>query len=300
MIRNFLICIFVVLPCYLHSQERKFDVLPYAQGVYAGREGYLEAGPEISWKQSVWGQSIIIRPSLRFPITNSNENSVQIDRYSPTWRGILSFEYGVISNVECLKKNGYSFNLQFEYGTSGFKYYPTGNLNNEIKESLSSYAIELKFISFFTSKNLNSKQFSPQFRIRYSKNATPSDVVGIINPPGIGIETVTNRVIDKPYSVSVFSPAATVQLYSGTGYFSYSPAIFYDYFSVSGASKSQSSGRLRIEFGVFCYPQIKINNFKIGLVPFLSFRTNGTDNFDPVIYGGQISVRFGTSFLQFL
>jgi hypothetical protein len=284
----------------LSCQERNFDILPFVNGTFAGKEGYLESGPEISWKQSIWGQSIIIRPAIRFPITEANENTLQIDRYAPTWRGVLSFEYGVISNVECLKKNGYSFNLQGEFGTSGFKYFPAGNINNSIKESLTSFALEFKFIYFFASKNLNSRQFSPQFRIRYSDNATPADAAGIVNPSNIsGLSTTTDLVIDKPYKVSVISPAVTVQYYSGTGFVSLSPALFYDYYSFSGINALGNSGRLRLEFGVFYYPQIKISNFKIGLIPYISIRTNGTDNFDPVIYGGQISIRFGTSFLQF-
>jgi len=290
----------LLLPALLFSQERNLDVLPNANGTFAGKEGYIEAGPEISWKQSIWGQSIILRPSIRFPLTEANENTVQIDRYSPTWRGILAFEYGVLNNVECLKKQGFSLGLQAEYGISNLTYYPTGNIVNPVKQSMTSYAFEFKFICFFSAKQLNSRQFSPQFRFRYSKNATPSGAVGIVNPiNGSGITTITDLIIDRPYTTSVISPAVTFQYFPGTGYFIYSPALFYDYYKVSGNNTPGSFGRLRLEFGVFCNPVIKINNFKIGLVPFISFRTNGTDNLDPVILGGQISVRFGTSFLQF-
>ena len=289
----------LLLPALLFSQERNLDLLPYTNGTFAGKEGYVEAGPEISWKQSIWGQSILLRPAIRFPITEANENTVQIDRYSPTWRSILAFEYGILNNVECLKKQGFSFGLQAEYGISKLNYYPTGNIENPVKQSMTSYAFEFKVITFFSAKQLNSRQLSPQFRIRYSKNATPADAVGIVNPVNNGLTTTTDLIIDKPYSTSVISPAVTVQYFPGTGYFSYSPAVFYDYYTISGNNSAGSFGRLRLEFGVFCNPQLKINNFKIGLIPFISFRTNGTDNLDPVILGGQISVRFATSFLQF-
>jgi hypothetical protein len=293
------VVILIVFPVLLFSQERNIEVMPYANGTFTGKEGYVEAGPEISWKQSIWGQSILLRPAVRFPTTEANENTVQVDRYSPTWRGILAFEYGVLNNVECMKKQGFSLGLQAEYGLSKFTYYPTGNKGNPSSQSMSSFALELRFISFFSSKQINSRQLSPQFRIRYSKNATPSDITGIVNPVNNGLTTTTNMIIDKPYSTSVVSPAITVQFFPGSGYFSYSPALFYDYFTISGSNASSSFGRLRLELGIFCAPQVKINNFKIGLIPFLSFRTNGTDNNDPVIIGGQISVRFGTSFLQF-
>jgi hypothetical protein len=41
-------------------------------------------------------------------------------------------------------------------------------------------------------------------------------------------------------------------------------------------------------------------NVKIGIGPFLSIRTAGADDYNKIEYGGVISIRFGTTFLQFL
>jgi len=52
---------------------------------------------------------------------------------------------------------------------------------------------------------------------------------------------------------------------------------------------------------MFFYPLIQGNpNVKMGLSPFLSIRTAGTDSYDTIEYGGLITLKFGTTFLQFL
>jgi len=59
--------------------------------------------------------------------------------------------------------------------------------------------------------------------------------------------------------------------------------------------------RLRVECWAFFYPQVKETpNVKIGVTPFVSIRTAGTDDFNKIEYGGMITVKFGTTFLQFL
>jgi hypothetical protein len=205
----------------------------------------------------------------------------------------MVFEYGVINNVGCTERNGHSFVLQAEAGYSPFEYYPTFDKNRLSKDYLLSYAFELKFIGFLSSKQINSRQISPQLRIRYSRNATPSDKIGVINGPYI-----TDMIVDKPYTVSLISPAATIMYFPGAGIYSYGASIYYDYAKSNGSSSEFTSGRIRVEADIFCSPLIKMNYFKLGLSPFISIRTNGTDKFKSILLGGQISVRFGTSFLQ--
>jgi hypothetical protein len=298
--RTLYFCFLLLFPVLAYNQDRAFNVSPYFEGITSGKEGLLEAGPELEWDNKLIGKSFLVRPAIRFPLTTANENTLQVDRFSPTWRGVLVMEYGSINNLECVKKDGYSFGLQVEYGLSNFKYYPTADVNNSVNESGSSYAIELKYISFFTMKQLNASQLSPQFRFRYSRNVNPPDPTGVVNSANAsGLVTTSEFVLDKPFSTTIVSPAVALQYYPGTGNFSYSPAFFYDFFGAGSNNVSGNSGRIRFELGAFFYPLIKMSYVKFGLTPFVSIRTNGTDNFNAIVYGGQISIRMGTSFLQF-
>lgn len=272
-------------------------------GVTSIKDGQIEAGPELQWDKTSSGKSFILRPTVRVPLTNKNENVVQIDRFSSTWRGILAVQYTVDKTAASGKILRHSFGFQGEYGFTKFKYYPTANKNNEVKDSESSQAYELKYIGLMSKGVANAKQFSPQLRLRYTKEWKAADEVGVVNPPnGNGVITTTNMIIDKPSLTPVFSPAFSLQYYSGHGSFSYSPSIYFDFSGNKGQSDPFNNiARLRLEAWVFYYPIIAANaNVKIGLTPFVSIRTKGTDKFNSTEYGGQVTLKFGTTFLQFL
>ena len=293
----------LIIPAFCFSQSATFTILPFLNGVTSIKDGLIEAGPELAWKNKKADGIFVIRPSVRIPLTNKNDNAVQIDRFSTTWRGILAIQYTFDHTASTGPISRNSLSLQGEYGNTLFKYYPTGNKLDEHKESNSSQAYELKYVGFFTKGAANAKQISPQVRIRYSKEWKASDEVGVVNPVnGNGVVTTTNMVIDKPILTPVFSPAVSIQYYSGHRNFSYSSTLYYDFSGKKGGTDPFNSlARIRIESWVFYYPLIAYNsNVKIGLTPTLSIRTKGTDKFNGVEYGGQVSIKFGTSFLQFL
>ncbi len=295
--------LFILLPITGFAQNATFEILPYLNGTTSIKEGQLEIGPELKWDNIANGKSFLLRPIFRMPLTNKNENVLQIDRFSSTWRSILSVQY-TKDNTKAdssIKRN--SFNLQVEYGQTNFKYYPTGNKSNEIKSGQSSYAFEIKYVGFFTKGKAYAKQFSPQFRLRYSYDWKAANEVGVLNAPNSnGVITTSNLIIDKPTVSPTFSPAFSLQIYTGKNNFSYSPTIYYDLTGKGGQNNPfNNMARLRLESWVFFYPLIKDNsNVKIGLSPFLSIRTKGTDKFNAIEYGGQLTIKFGTTFLQFL
>lgn len=283
----------------LAQYDYEFKTLPYGNGILSTKESLVEVGPEFNWNLTTKGKTFFIRPTLRMPISNANETSVQIDRFSPKWRFVLASQYGQINGYQCTVINGYSLGIQLEFGYNNFSYY---ELPQDIKPQDAysmSYAGEIKLIRFFSRKDYKASQYSPQFRFRYARTMLGNDEVGIVNPADAqGVQTTTNKAIGNPFAATVFSPAFAYLMYSGRGNFVYAPAVYYDFYTKTDAL-SGASGRLRVEYNVFFYPIIRESNMKIGLTPFVSLRTNGTDRFDRFVFGGQVSLRFGTAFLQF-
>lgn len=313
--QKLLYSILFLFPFFCMAQEAKFEILPFVNGTTSIKDGLIESGPEFNWKKiekvdigsgvkiDKVSDVYTVRPTLRVPLTNKSDNVLQIDRFSSTWRGILAIQYTKDNTQESGKISKHSLNVQFEYGTSNFKYYPTGNKTDEQKKGETSYAFELKYIDFFTKGNSEAKQFSPQFRLRYSYDWKAANEVGVVNPANNnGVVTTTNMIIDVPSVKPTFSPAFSLQIYPGKGSFSYSPTIYYDFTGEKGTNNPfDNLNRLRLESWVFFYPPVKDNpNVKIGISPFLSIRTAGTDGLNKVEYGGMITIKFGTTFLQFL
>lgn len=292
----------MLLPTIGFAQDTKFKILPFINGTTSIKDGQIEAGPELNWEKVEKGNTFILRPTLRMPLTTKSDNVLQLDRFSSTWRGILAIQYTKDKTAETGSIARHSIGAQVEYGSSEFKYYPTGLKTNELKNTESSYAFELKYIGFFTKGAIEAKQFSPQFRLRYSYDWKAANEVGVLNPANSnGVVSTTNLTIDAPSVKPTFSPAFSLQIYSGKGSFSYSPTVYYDFTGKKGTNNPfDNLNRLRLESWVFFYPLVKDNpNVKIGVSPFMSIRTAGTDDFNKIEYGGMITVKFGTTFLQF-
>jgi hypothetical protein len=284
------------------SQDAKFKVLPFLNGTTSIKEGQIEGGPELNWEKVEQGKTFLLRPTLRMPLTSKTDNITQIDRFSSTWRGILAIQFTKDNTQETGSISRHSMGAQFEYGVSRFSYYPTGSKTNEMKATETSYGFEIKYIGYFTKGKSGAAQLSPQFRLRYSYDWKAASEVGVVNPPNAaGLVTTSNMIIAPPSATPTLSPAFSLQLYPGKGSFSYSPTCYYDFTGAKGQQNPfQHINRLRIESWVFFYPLVKDNpNVKIGLSPFLSIRTAGTDNFNKLEYGGLVTLKFGTSFLQF-
>lgn len=292
----------MLLPTIGFAQDAKFKILPFINGTTSIKDGQIEAGPEFNWEKVEKGNTFLLRPTVRMPLTTKSDNVLQLDRFSSTWRGILAIQYTKDKTAETGSIARHSIGAQFEYSSSEFKYYPTGLKTNELTNTESSYAFELKYIGFFTKGAIEAKQFSPQFRLRYSYDWKAANEVGVVNPPNSnGVISTTNLTIDAPSVKPTFSPAFSLQIYSGKGSFSYSPTVYYDFTGKKGTNNPfDNLNRLRLESWVFFYPLVKDNpNVKIGVSPFMSIRTAGTDDFNKIEYGGMITVKFGTTFLQF-
>jgi hypothetical protein len=284
------------------SQNNEFKILPFMTATTSIKEGQIEAGPEFKWDKFEKGNAFLIKPTVRIPLTSKTDNITQIDRFSSTWRIILALQYTKDNTKESGKISRHSFSGQLEFGSSKFKYYPTGDKAQGQKTDESSYAFELIYTGFFTQGKSEAKQFSPQLRFRYSYNWNAAEEVGVVKQPNSnGVVTTSNMVIDAPSVVPTFSPAFTLQIYPGKGSFSYSPTVYYDLTGKAGTNNPFTNvNRLRLESWVFFYPTAKDNpNIKIGISPYLSIRTKGTDEFNKVEYGGIITIKFGTTFLQF-
>lgn len=306
--------LFVLIICtQTFAQNANFKIAPFATANTSIKDAQLEVGPEFIFKEDSvdvggskvskdGGNSFMIRPTFRIPLTNKDNNVVQIDRFTSTWRGILALQYTLYKVGDKGLMHTHSFAGQFEYGYADYKYYPTGKKSEESKLGENSFGGEFKYIGFFTQGKLGTKQFSPQIRLRYSYDWKAGKEVGVVNPPNSnGVTTTTNMIVDEPSIQPTFSPALTFQFYPGKGGFSYAPTVYYDITGSKGQSNPFNSlNRLRLEFWTFYYPLVKDNaNVKIGLSPFLSIRTKGTDDFNKVEYGGMITIRFNSTFLHF-
>ncbi len=294
--------ILLLSPLLALAQVATFSLAPYIDGITTIKDGQIEAGPELKWQNTAKGKAFSIRPSVRMPLTDKDNNVIQIDRFSSAWRGILSIQglWGNTGTAGSITRH--AINGQFEYGSEKFKYYPTGNKNTVEKENGNSYAFEIKYIAFFMKGNAGAKQFSPQFRLRYSYNWKAADKVGVVNPSNAnGVITTTDMVIGAPGAKPAFSPAFSLQFYPGRGDFSFSPTLYYDFIGKNGNKKPFGNlNRLRLESWIFFYPAINQSpNVKLGVTPFLSVRTKGADDFNKIEYGAMVTLKVGTSFLQF-
>ncbi len=307
------ILILLVTTAQTFAQNANFKIAPFATVNTSIKEAQLEVGPEFIFKQDSvdiggskvskdGGNSFLIRPTFRIPLTNKNDNVVQIDRFTSTWRSILALQYTIYNISDGGLINTHSFGGQFEYGFAEFKYYPTGNKSEENINAENSFGGEIKYIGFFTQGKFGTKQFSPQIRIRYSYDWRAGKEVGVVNLPNSnGVITTTNMIVDQPSVQPTFSPAFAFQFYPGKGDFSYAPAVYYDIIGSKGQTNPFNSlNRLRLEFWTFYYPLIKGNaNVKIGLSPFLSIMTKGMDDFNKIEYGGMVTIRFNSTLLNF-
>ncbi|SKC16702.1 hypothetical protein [Dyadobacter psychrophilus] len=302
--RQIYFCSLLLLcPLMTLAQEAKFKLAPYVNATTSIKEGLIEAGPEMSWDKVEKGKSFMLRPVIRLPLTNKSENVLQIDRFTSTWKSVLSAQFTRDKTQAVGRISRHSLTGQVEYGYANYKYYPGGNSNVEISNGENSYAFEIKYAGFFSKGESGAKQFSPQFRLRYAYDWKAAAEASVLNAPNPGgFLTITNIVVEAPSARPVFSPAFSLQIYPGKGNFSYAPTIYYDFTGNKGDNGPFGNlNRLRLESWIFFYPAVKDSpNVKIGISPFLSLRTKGADSFNKAEYGGMITLKFGTTFLQFL
>jgi len=288
----------IAFPTTIFCQGAEFKVNPYLNGITSIEEGLIEAGPEFHINE------FSLKPYMRLALTDKENNVLQIDRSTSKWTGVLEINY----TKDCTKDIGairrWTIGAQGEYGSEKFKYYPTGKKAEEDTEKKTSYSVEIKSI-WFRHKGVSGDsnwQWSPQIRLRYTKEWESADEIGVVNPTNNnGITTVTDLVIEPPSVTPSFSPAIALNFYTGKGNFSYTPTIYYDSKGEDNSSNPfQNVQRIRFEAWIFYYPVIHDTpNVKIGISPFLSLRTKGSDDFNKIEIGGQVTVKFKTTFLKF-
>ncbi|MCE7068245.1 hypothetical protein [Dyadobacter sp. CY326] len=295
--------VLLLCPLVTLAQEAKFKLAPYVNATTSIKEGLIEAGPEMSWEKVEQGKTFTIRPVIRMPLTNEAENVLQIDRFTSTWKSVLAAQFTKDNTQASGNISRHSFTGQFEYGHAKFTYFPSGNAAVEASNGEDSYAFEIKYTGFFTKGQSGAAQYSPQFRLRYAYDWQASSEVSVLNAANTGgFVTVSDLIVDPPSVQPIFSPAFSLQIYPGKGNFSYSPTVYYDFTGNIGDNGPFGDlNRLRLETWIFFYPSVTDSpNVKIGISPFLSIRTKGMDSFNRAEYGGMITLKFGTSFLQFL
>lgn len=310
--------ILLLCPIHLFSQGAKFKMAPYINMATSIKDGQMEIGPEFMWEDYILrdlgdgiripeaGNKSSLKPYIRLPLTNKTDNVLQIDRYTSTWRGIVAYEYEWVRTKSTGPIRHRFLTAQVESGYTDFKYYPTADIEDESSNGDVSYGMEVKFINFFRASDekallKTTSQKSNQFRIRYSYDYKASDPVGVVNPPNSnGITTTKDFVLDPPSAKPTFSAAYSFQYYPGKNSFSYAPTAYYDFTGkANNKDPFNDLHRIRLECWVFYYPLID-EGVKIGATPFVSIRTKGDDNFNEVEYGATLTIKFSTTFLQFL
>lgn len=283
-----------------YADEAKIEYSPYFNGITSVKDGNIELGAEINKKTE--SQSIILRPYFRVPLTDKDNSKLQLDRFTSTWRAILAMDYIKDETQDTGHIRRFILGVQGEWGTSEFKYHPDKSIANEKKSDKSSFDLEVKGAWFFTEGKPNASQWGPQLRVRYAKDWKEADATGVVVQSTDGtLDTVTNMRIQGPTSTPLLSPSVAFLYYPGKHKVAYTPALFYD---LTGKENTYNpfngSGRIRIEDWVFYFPLITdMPNVKIGLAPFASFRTHGSDNLDSVEYGGLFQVKFSSNYMQF-
>jgi hypothetical protein len=288
---KFSILIFIPLLSYAQN------ISPYFSAITDIKEGQIDFGIELKSEDAIQN-FFLVRPIIKMPLPAKSENQSQLDHFASTWKGSLAFQYERTNKITFdspIKKH--IIGGQFEFGSAEFKYYPRGTKDSEKKIRNNSYAFELKYIGFYKKDtNETGSFFSPQFRIRYSHDWTEGNKVGVVNPPNNnGVITITNVILDAPTTQPTFSPAFSLQIYPGKYNLSYSPTLYYNF--TGNNNPFDNLQRLRLECWIFYYRLA--SNLKIGITPFASIRTAGSDHFNTVEYGGMIAFKFNTSFMQF-
>jgi len=296
--QKFLFSYFLSFICFIGFSQ-SFDINPYLKALTNIKDGYFEGG--IEFHNSSKNFSIL--PYVRLPLTNKQENLIVIDRFTNTWRGVVAFQWE--NDLTTLTSNTkvHRFGGQIEWGRAKYKYYPTGTKSNEVASSKSSVAGEILY-SYYSALRVHvpGRQKNVQLRLRYANETKPSNEVGVVMPPNtFGVVTTSNMVISPPSKTPSFSPAFAFQKYRGTGNVSYTHALYYDMQGIKDQNGPFNNlHRMRYEFWVFYYPIIPNSpNVKLGIGPFISLRTKGTDQLNRLEYGGQATVKIGRLFQSF-
>lgn len=287
----FLISIGCVLA---YGEESNFKISPYFNGLAILKEPFLEIGPEFE------KGNLSIRTLIRLSITD-NENSIAlIDKNTASWTSIIEAEL----KKDLTKATGpikfFKLGLRMEWGVEKFTFFPAGNKANKLETWKNSFAFELKGLWYRTEGKSFAPQWAPQFKIRYGRTWKKSEEIGIVMPTTDGSPyTVKNMIIDPPITSPVLSLAFALPYYPGKNKYSFSPALYYNFIGERNSNTPfGNSGRLRLETWTFFYPTNPAN-FRIGVAPYISFRTHGTDDSDRFLYGLLLQVRIETNLIKF-
>lgn len=282
------------------SQTAKLQVSPHVVALFAARSGLLEIGPEYARRSPERG--VVLRGLIRLPYDKDNAPPrVQLDRFSSTWRGILSADY----ERDRTRANGpisrWRAGLQVEFGTANYRYYPNGG-SSAVVERHGSVAAEVRWFSYSTEARPAAVQWAPQVRLRYAREWSKGDVVGVVVPgSGATPSTVKNQVITPPSSTPQLSIRVAVPTYLGRGLMGFGPAVTYALSGDAGRwNPTTKTGRAGLETWVYSFPtQEGTTSLRLGAAPFVSYRTHGSDAFGQWEYGVLLQVRVGTAALEF-
>jgi hypothetical protein len=286
---------------YAHGQD--IEITPYLNATTSIEEGQIEFGPEIECNR------FSARLTARMPLTDKDKNILQVDRYTSTGRGILLLQWKFEDVPESSPVQVHAISVQFETARTKYEYYPTGDKDVEKHQTRNSYALEGKYQHYWMQGIPNGKQALLLGRVRYSSDWKAADEVGVVSTRPDGLSTTSSMVVDAPTQKPVLSPAVALAYYPGSdNLLFYVPAIYYDfvgtgkrdddtYGSLSPLGKYQ---RLRLEAWVFYAPIVLgSTGLKIGIAPFWSVRTTGSDNLRKNETGMMLTVKIGSTFQQF-
>jgi len=282
------------------SQTAKLQVSPHVLAVFAAKSGLLEIGPEYARHSP--GRGVVLRALIRLPYDKDNAAPrVQLDRYSSTWRGIVSADLERDRTRATGPISRWRAGVQMEFGTANYRYYPSGGSSAAV-ERHGSVAAEIRWFSYSTEARPAAVQWAPQVCLRFAREWTKGDLVGVVVPGSGGApSTVKNLVITPPSGTPQLAVRVAVPTYLGRGLMGFGPAFTYALSGDRGRwNPTTKSGRAGLETWVFYFPtQEGATNLRLGAAPFVSYRTHGSDAFSQWEYGALLQVRVGTAALEF-
>lgn len=277
-----------------YGQESNFKISPYFNGLAILKEPFLEIGPEFE------KDNLIIRTLIRLSVTDKKNSIALLDKNTASWTSILEAELKKDLTKETGPIKSFNLGLRIEWGIEKFTFFPAGNSENEVETWKNAFAFEVKGVWYRIAGKSFARQWAPQFKIRYGRIWKKSDETGIVIPTTDGSPyTVHNMIIDPPVTSPVLTFAFALPYYPGENKYSFCPALYYNFIGEKNSNTPfRNSGRLRLETWTFFYPTNPAN-FRIGVAPYISFRTHGTDDADGFLYGLLLQVRIETNLIKF-
>ncbi|HEU4726673.1 MAG TPA: hypothetical protein VFT22_02255 [Kofleriaceae bacterium] len=251
--------------------------------------------PATSWQVRLFG---------RVPVTGDDDSTVvQLDRFTSKVKvgARLAREWDAeaapVADQTWLVTHWVS--LASDFGWGRFEYFPTGDETMPIRPAHSSVSTELEYRNYRAKKGAGS-QLAPQLRLRYVRDWKASDKVGVVIPGTPPAPSTTKDMIVEAPTVAPELSLRFALPYTAGSELGYAPGITYTLKGEQGEfAPGGKVGRIRAEWYFYWFPAGLKGGGRVGVAPFVDFRTHGSDTLNRLEYGGIVDVRFETTLLEY-